>query len=155
MPEEVASASAPPDSNATPASVPESHEPLAMPDAALPGMDVVAVEEAVRRAVAAIRADGRPYLLEARTYRFRAHSMYDPELYRTKAEVEEWKKRDPVVTLAAALAASGVLAADERARIEAAVAAEVDAAVAFAEAGPWEPVADLTRDVYAPAEERR
>lgn len=121
----------------------------AVPAAAVDGMDVVAVEDAARRAVAAIRADGGPYLLEARTYRFRAHSMYDPELYRTKAEVEEWKQRDPIVTLAARLTATGLFAADERARIETAVAAEVDAAVAFAEASAWEPVADLTRDVYA------
>jgi pyruvate dehydrogenase E1 component alpha subunit len=122
-----------------------------VPSATVDGMDVVAIEEAARRAVGAIRADGRPYLLEARTYRFRAHSMYDPELYRTKAEVETWKQRDPIVTFAAQLTASGVLGGDERARIETAVAAEVDAAVAFAEAGPWEPVTDLTRDVYAPA----
>jgi pyruvate dehydrogenase E1 component alpha subunit len=122
-----------------------------VPSAAVDGMDVVAVEEAARRAVGAIRADDRPYLLEARTYRFRAHSMYDPELYRTKAEVEAWKQRDPIVIFAAQLTATGVLGADERARIETAVAAEVDAAVAFAEAGSWEPVAELTRDVYAPA----
>jgi pyruvate dehydrogenase E1 component alpha subunit len=121
-----------------------------VPSAAVDGMDVVAVEDATRRAVAAVRADGRPYLLEARTYRFRAHSMYDPELYRTKAEIEQWKQRDPVVTFAAQLAASGVLDDAERARIEAAVGAEVDAAVAFAEAGPWERVDELMRDVYAP-----
>ncbi len=122
-----------------------------VPSAAVDGMDVVAVEAAARRAVDAVRADGRPYLLEARTYRFRAHSMYDPELYRTKAEVEQWKRRDPIVTFAAQLATSGVLDAGERARIEAAVGAEVDAAVAFAELGAWEPVEDLTRDVYAAA----
>ena len=122
-----------------------------VPSAVVDGMDVVAVEDATRRAADTIRAAGGPYLLEARTYRFRAHSMYDPELYRAKAEVEEWKKRDPIVTFAAELAATGVLGADERARIESAVAAEVDAAVAFAEAAPWEPVADLTRDVYASA----
>ena len=122
-----------------------------VPSAVVDGMDVVAVEDATRRAADTIRAAGGPYLLEARTYRFRAHSMYDPELYRAKAEVEEWKKRYPIVTFAAELAATGVLGADERARIESAVAAEVDAAVAFAEAAPWEPVADLTRDVYASA----
>ena len=55
-------------------------------------MDVIAVEAAARRAVAAIRDGGGPYFLECRTYRFRAHSMFDPQLYRTKAEIEEWKR---------------------------------------------------------------
>jgi pyruvate dehydrogenase E1 component alpha subunit len=115
-----------------------------LPSAAVDGMDVVAVETATRAAVEAVRAGAGPYLLEARTYRFRAHSMYDPELYRDKEEVERWKERDPIATLGARLSA------DERAGIEAEVAREVDAAVAAAEAGPWEPVADLLRDVHAP-----
>ncbi|MGH7810194.1 MAG: pyruvate dehydrogenase (acetyl-transferring) E1 component subunit alpha, partial [Candidatus Binatia bacterium] len=60
------------------------------------GMDVLAVEDATKRAAIAVRAGGGPHFLEYRTYRFRAHSMYDPELYRDKQEVEEWKKRDPI-----------------------------------------------------------
>jgi TPP-dependent pyruvate/acetoin dehydrogenase alpha subunit len=62
-----------------------------VPAEAVDGMDVLAVGEAAARAVEAARTMGSPYLLECRTYRFRAHSMFDPELYRTKAEVEEWK----------------------------------------------------------------
>jgi len=122
----------------------------AVSSTAVDGMDVLAVETATRHAAELVRGGSDPYLLEARTYRFRAHSMYDPELYRSKAEVEEWKERDPIVTLAARLADSGALPVDQRARLEAAVAAEVEAAVAFAEAGAWEPIEDLTRDLYAP-----
>lgn len=114
---------------------------------AVDGMDVVAVEIATRRAVASIRQDGGPYFLENRTYRFRAHSMYDPELYRAKAEVEEWKKRDPIPRLESWLRDAGLLHQDDLPRMEAAVASEIDDAVAFAEAGHWEPIADLARDV--------
>jgi pyruvate dehydrogenase E1 component alpha subunit len=121
-----------------------------MPSATVDGMDVLAVEDATRRASDAVRAGGGPYLLEARTYRFRAHSMYDPELYRDKEEVERWKQRDPIVTYGARLAAAGILGDADRARGEAEVASEMEAAVAFAEAGPWEPVEDLLRDLYAP-----
>lgn len=114
------------------------------------GMDVMAVMAAAERAVTAIRAGGGPIFLELRTYRFRAHSMYDPERYRDKAEVEEWKHRDPIAVLSATLLAGGH--ADEelaahRAEAETAVAAEIAAAVAAAEAAPIEPVEDLTRFV--------
>ncbi|HTT10377.1 MAG TPA: pyruvate dehydrogenase (acetyl-transferring) E1 component subunit alpha, partial [Burkholderiaceae bacterium] len=69
-----------------------------IPADAVDGMDVVAVEAATRRAAQSVRSGAGPYLLEARTYRFRAHSMYDPELYRAKEEVELWKARDPILT---------------------------------------------------------
>ena len=65
---------------------------------AVDGMDVLAVEEAARRAVDAVAAGAGPHFLELRTYRFRAHSMFDPELYRDKAEVERWMERDPIDT---------------------------------------------------------
>ncbi|MGZ4138082.1 MAG: thiamine pyrophosphate-dependent enzyme, partial [Actinomycetota bacterium] len=113
------------------------------------GMDVLAVEEAARRAAEAVRAGAGPHFLELRTYRFRAHSMYDPELYRDKAEVEEWKRRDPLVELPALLVREGILSHDAIAEIEAEVTAEVDEAVAFAEAGTIEPVGDLTRFVHS------
>ena len=112
------------------------------------GMDVLAVEAAAARAAAAVRAGAGPCLLELRTYRFRAHSMFDPELYRDKAEVEEWKKRGPVVAFIASLKELGLATEGDLADIEARVAAEVDDAVAYAEAGSWEPVEDLLRDVY-------
>lgn len=121
-----------------------------MPSGVVDGMDVLAVEQAARQAVATVRESGRPFLLEARTYRFRAHSMYDAELYRSKGEVEQWKKRDPVATFAASLRDRGLLTDQKLAELEVSVADQVTAAVAFAEAGPWEPVEDLTKDVYTP-----
>jgi pyruvate dehydrogenase E1 component alpha subunit len=121
-----------------------------VPSEAVDGMDVLAVEEATRQAAASVRSGDGPYLLEFRTYRFRAHSMYDPELYRKKDEVEQWKKRDPIVTYEARLRQWKLLTDEEKAGIEAAVGAEIAEAVAFAEAGPWEPVGDLTKDVYTP-----
>lgn len=121
-----------------------------LPGEAVDGMDVRAVEAATRRAAAAVRDGGGPFLVEARTYRFRAHSMYDPELYRSKDEVERWKRRDPIPAFEARLRAEGHLIDEALASIDAAVASEIDAAVRTAEDGPWEPVEDLTRDVYAP-----
>lgn len=119
----------------------------AMAAESVDGMDVLAVEAAARRATAAIRAGRGPYFLELRTYRFRPHSMFDPELYRDKAEVEAWKRRGPIVTFAQRLREGGLLGEAALADIEAGVEREVEAAVAFAEASGWEPVADLTRDV--------
>lgn len=118
-----------------------------VPAAAVDGMDVEAVQAAARRGVDQVRRGG-PFLLEARTYRFRAHSMYDAELYRGKDEVEQWKKRDPIVTFTEHLRAEGLLNDADLAEVEAAVAAEVAEAVACAEAGPWEPVENLMKDVY-------
>ena len=113
------------------------------------GMDVLETEEAAARAVASVRAGGGPAFLEFRTYRFRAHSAFDAELYRDKAEVEQWKERGPVKTLVERLTAAGLGGPDDVERIETEAAAEVDAAVAFARAGTLEPVTDLTRFVYA------
>jgi TPP-dependent pyruvate/acetoin dehydrogenase alpha subunit len=113
------------------------------------GMDVIAVEAAARRAVHAVRESGKPYFLECRTYRLRAHSMFDAQLYRDKAEVEAWRKKEPIVRFQGWLEANRMIHPDELARIEAEVAAEVADAVAFAEAGTWEPVEQLTRFTYA------
>ena len=115
------------------------------------GMDVLAVEDAVRRAVLAIRGGGGPAFIELRTYRFRAHSMYDPQLYRSKEEVEAWKQRDPIPAFERRLVESGLFAPEDRARLEAEVAAEIEDAVVFADAGSLEPVEDLERFVYADA----
>jgi pyruvate dehydrogenase E1 component alpha subunit len=123
----------------------------AVASAAVDGMDVLAVEAAARRAAEAVRRDGRPYLLELRTYRFRAHSMYDPDLYRTKDEIAVWKQRDPIRLLRARLEAEGLLSAETLGQLETQAAAEVAGAVAEAEAGPLEPVTDLLRDVCASA----
>ena len=114
------------------------------------GMDVLAVQEATRRAANAVRRGGGPQFIEFLTYRFRAHSMYDPDLYRSREEIEQWKARDPIALLTAVLRERGGLADDDLAALEASVAAEVAAAVAEAEAGAWEPVEDLLRDVHTP-----
>ncbi|MGH3332498.1 MAG: thiamine pyrophosphate-dependent enzyme, partial [Nocardioidaceae bacterium] len=113
------------------------------------GMDVLAVEEASRRAVDRVRGGGGPCFLELRTYRFRAHSMFDPDRYRDKAEIARWRERDPIDLLAARMAADGELTDDERETIAAEVAAEVDRAVQAAEDAPFEPLEDLTRFVYS------
>ncbi|HEX5380435.1 MAG TPA: pyruvate dehydrogenase (acetyl-transferring) E1 component subunit alpha [Phenylobacterium sp.] len=113
------------------------------------GMDVVAVEAAARRAIASIRETGAPRFLECRTYRFRAHSMFDAQLYRDKAEVEAWKARDPIRRFHDWALSAGLAHPEDLAALESQAAAEVDAAVAFAEAAPWEPIADLTRFVSA------
>jgi 2-oxoisovalerate dehydrogenase E1 component len=111
------------------------------------GMDVLAVEEATRRAVEAVHAGLGPFFLEFRTYRFRAHSMYDPELYRDKREVEEWKKRDPIPAFTALCRERGLLTEADVGEIERDAASEIEKAIAFAEAGTWEPVEDLARFV--------
>lgn len=113
------------------------------------GMDVLAVETATRRAVEFVRQGNGPYFLEYRTYRFRAHSMYDAELYRTKDEVTEWKRRDPISTFEQTLRAGTLLSDVDRKKMESDIAAEVEEAIVFAEASPWEPVEDLKKDVYS------
>jgi pyruvate dehydrogenase E1 component alpha subunit/2-oxoisovalerate dehydrogenase E1 component len=113
------------------------------------GMDALAVEAAAQEAVTYVREGHGPYFLECRTYRYRAHSMFDAELYRSKEEVEEWKKRDPILQLTRQLQAEAWLKEADLAQLERKVAAEIIEAVAFAEGGTWEPVADLERFVYS------
>jgi pyruvate dehydrogenase E1 component alpha subunit len=123
--------------------------------AAVDGMDVLQVEQAARVAAGSVRETGKPYFLELRTYRFRAHSMFDPELYRMKEEVEEWKKRDPIEGFARLLSERGLLDDSDRRAIEAEVAREIADAVEFAEAGTLEPPEDLTRFVHSERSDRR
>jgi TPP-dependent pyruvate/acetoin dehydrogenase alpha subunit len=120
-----------------------------MPAWPVDGMDPIAVEQATRRAAAAARAGAGPHFLEFRTYRFRPHSAFDPELYRARQEVEEWRKRDPIATFGAQLRSGGLLDDAALQNLEAEVAVEVEEAVAFADAGHLEPVEDLTRFVYS------
>jgi pyruvate dehydrogenase E1 component alpha subunit len=142
------------------------------------GMDVEAVDLAARRALDAVRGGEGPAFLEMRTYRFRAHSMYDPELYRDRAEVERWRQRDPIDLLvnrmreaAQAGPSSGPIRMvppaggagpgrtragpevvdAELARLEALVAKEIAAAIDTAEGAAQEPVEDLTRFVQSEA----
>jgi pyruvate dehydrogenase E1 component alpha subunit len=113
------------------------------------GMDVLAVRAATRRAVQYVRDGGGPWFVEYLTYRFRAHSAYDPELYRSKEEVARWKKRDPIVLFEALATERGWLGAEDATALEHESDEEIAAAVAFAEAGELEAVTDLTRHVYA------
>ncbi len=117
-------------------------------NAVVDGMDLLAVVEAAGKAVASVR-EGRPFLLECRTYRFRAHSMFDAELYRSKDEVAKWKTRDPIPMFFDQMKTANVLSDADYESIELEVAKEVDESVAFAEAGTWESVSDLTRFVHS------
>jgi pyruvate dehydrogenase E1 component alpha subunit len=113
------------------------------------GMDVLAVDEATGRALERVRGGGGPCFLELRTYRFRAHSMFDPELYRDKTEVARWRERDPIPLLARRMRDDGDLTDADEEAMTAEAAAEVDRAVEAAESAPLEPVEDLTRFVYS------
>jgi pyruvate dehydrogenase E1 component alpha subunit len=112
------------------------------------GMDVLAVEAAAREAADAVRSGRGPRFLELRTYRYRAHSMYDSDRYRDKAEIVAWRERDPIDALARRMHSDGQLSEADLADLEAAVMAEIDAAIAAAQAAAYEPVEDLTRFVY-------
>jgi pyruvate dehydrogenase E1 component alpha subunit len=113
------------------------------------GMDVAAVHEAAKQACAHVRGGNGPIFVELQTYRFRAHSMFDAELYRERSEVERWKTRGPIHTFSARLKAQGELTEAQFLELDRAALAEVRQAVEFAEAGTWEPVEDLLKDVYA------
>ncbi len=123
--------------------------PYNIPSERVEGMDVLVVEAAAKNAVEHIRSGKGPYFLEIMTYRYRPHSMFDAELYRLKTEVEEWKKRDPIPTFVVYLKEHNLFDDADLEAMEKQVAAEVQHAVDFAEAGTWEPVEDLTRFVYS------
>jgi pyruvate dehydrogenase E1 component alpha subunit len=120
-----------------------------VPGVQVNGMNVLAVHEAARQAIARVRAEGTPFFLEVHTYRFRAHSMFDAELYRDKAEVERWKTHGPIHTFTDRLKAAGMLEEAEFQAIDADAQREVEAAVQFAEAAAWEPVDQLLDHVVA------
>ena len=122
-----------------------------MPGWSVDGMDPLAVERATRQAITAIRGGGGPCFLEYRTYRFRAHSMYDPDLYRDPEEVASWRERDPIPMLTAALREQDALDDDEVKRIEDEISAEIERAIDFAENSALEPVEDLERFVMSEA----
>ena len=113
------------------------------------GMDVFAVKAAADAAIAAIRSGQGPEFLELRTYRFRAHSMFDAQLYRNKAEVEEWQKRGPIISFTTRCKDAGLMTEEDYLRLEAAADVEVSAAVEFAEQSEWEPASGLRHHVYA------
>lgn len=113
------------------------------------GMDVLAVEKTSKKAVEKIRTTGKPFFLVCNTYRFRAHSMFDAELYRDKSEVEEWKKKDPIPKLQQLLLEQNIITSNAIDEMNKKVEDEVQKAVDFAEAATWEPVEELTKFVYS------
>jgi pyruvate dehydrogenase E1 component alpha subunit len=121
-----------------------------IPGEAVDGMDVLAVRQVVTRAVERARKDKTPSLIEARTYRFRGHSMRDPAsaVYRTKEEVEREKLRDPIVLFRARVLEAGLLTETDIKTLEKDASDRVDDAVTFAEASPEPPLEWLMTDVY-------
>lgn len=121
----------------------------AIESASVDGMDLMAVVNAANTAVEKVRSSGTPYFLVCNTYRFRAHSMFDAELYRDKKEVEEWKKRDPIAQFEQFLLQEQWITAHGIAEFESKIEAKIKIAVNFAEAGTWEPLHQLTKFVYS------
>ena len=112
------------------------------------GDDVLEMREATRHAVDRARKGGVPFFLEAKTYRFRGHSMADPAKYRTKEEVQQWKNRDPIAVLARRIEALGIATPERLKQLDDEAHAEVEDAVAFADSSPEPPPESVTRDVY-------
>ena len=123
-------------------------ESLGVPGMRCDGMDVADTHAVLTEAVRRVREDRRPVLVEAITYRFRGHSMADPEQYRTKEEVARWRERDPIAVFAALLIAEGVIDEAEREQMDVRALELVDGAVAFAEASPLPAPESLYDDVY-------
>ncbi len=123
-------------------------EGFGVPGMECDGMDPIDTYRVTLEALRIAREDRRPVLVEALTYRFRGHSMADPEEYRTKEEVAEWRKRDPIVIFGDRLVAEGLLSEAEHEEMDAAAIARVDAAVAFADASPHPSPESLYDDVY-------
>lgn len=123
-------------------------EGLGVPGMSCDGMDVQAVNEVLAQAVERVRSERCPVLVEAITYRFRGHSMADPEQYRSREEVDRWRERDPITAFAAQLREAGVIDEPGIADLDAQAIARVDAAVEFAESSPFPPPESLYDDVY-------
>ena len=123
-------------------------EGFGVPGLRCDGMDVVETHETVAEAVRRAREDRQPTLVEAVTYRFRGHSMADPEEYRTKEEVQEWRERDPLKVFGEQLVSEGVLSEEDREEIDRRAIERVDEAVRFADASPFPKPESLYDDVY-------
>ncbi len=123
-----------------------------MTAASVDGMDVLAVANAARAAREQIITTGMPFFLECKTYRFRPHSMFDPELYRSQQEVDQWRQHDPIQTLSDKLKEHGWITEQKLNQLEAEIAAEIAEAVDFSEQSDWEAVSELTRFVYSDPE---
>jgi pyruvate dehydrogenase E1 component alpha subunit len=123
-------------------------ESLGVPGMRCDGMDVLDTYAVLTEAVRRVREERQPVLVEAVTYRFRGHSMADPEQYRTKEEVARWRERDPLPAFAELLVREGVIDESDRERVDEQAIARVDAAVEFADASPFPPPESLYDDVY-------
>jgi pyruvate dehydrogenase E1 component alpha subunit len=130
-------------------------ESLGVPGMRCDGMDVLDTYAVVAEAVRRVREERRPVLVEAVTYRFRGHSMADPEQYRTKEEVAQWRERDPIPAFAELLVREGAIEDGEPERLDEEAIARVDAAVEFAEASPYPGPQTLYDDVYVLDQEVR
>jgi pyruvate dehydrogenase E1 component alpha subunit len=130
-------------------------ESLGVPGMRCDGMDILDTHAVLSEAVRRVREDRRPVLVEAVTYRFRGHSMADPEQYRTKEEVAQWRTRDPIPAFGELLVKEGMIDDQELARIDAQALELLDAAVAFAEQSPFPAPESLYDDVYVLAEDVR
>ena len=119
-----------------------------MPSEPVDGMDVEAVHEAVSRAAERARSGQGPTFLEFKTYRYRGHSMSDPQKYRTKEEVEEYKKRDPIEMVKSTILTNGIATEEDLAAIDAKIKQRVDEAVKFSDESPWPDASEIFKDIY-------
>jgi pyruvate dehydrogenase E1 component alpha subunit len=124
-------------------------EGYGIPGRRVDGMDVIAVREGVAAGLRAAREEERPTLLEAFTYRFRGHSAADPEVYREREEVEEWREKDPIESFARRCVAAGVLGEREARQARELAEDEVLRAVEFAESSPEPPLDTMYEHLYA------
>src|SRR5919197_281548 len=123
-------------------------EGYGVPGSRCDGMDVLDVHAATTEALRKAREDREPQLLEAVTYRFRGPSMADPEEYRTKDEVEEWRRRDPIASFSKRLVDEGVFSKEDIERFDQEAIATVDEAVQFADNSPFPDLDSLYDDLY-------
>jgi pyruvate dehydrogenase E1 component alpha subunit len=124
-----------------------------VPGSRCDGMDVLDVHATIAEAMRKAREDRAPQLVEAVTYRFRGHSMADPEEYRSKEEVEEWRGRDPIETFRKRLADEGVMSEEEFEKLDERVTKEVDESVEFADQSPFPDLDTLYDDIYVYGEQ--
>jgi pyruvate dehydrogenase E1 component alpha subunit len=130
-------------------------EGYGVPGSRCDGMDVLDVHSATTEALRKAREGREPQLLEAVTYRFRGHSMADPEEYRTKEEVEEWRRRDPIAAFRRRLADEGVISEDEADQLDRQAVEAVDGSVHFADGSPFPELDSLYDDLYVLGEQVR
>lgn len=124
-----------------------------IPALSVDGMNVFDVLEKTQTALRYMEKESCPFFLEFKTYRFRPHSMFDPELYRSREEVNKWKERCPIEHLKKITFEQKILTAEQLKKIESEVESEIQDAVLFAENAPWEPVVDLEKHLYGDQQE--